>query len=148
APLAAETAVAFRDAMGVAITEGYGLTETSPVATINPPEKPKIGSVGRALEDVDIRIVDDDERALPIGSEGEICIQGPNVMLGYYKRPDATREAFTKDGWFKTGDVGALDTEGYLYIRDRKKDMIIVKGLKVFSAQVEQVILSHPDVAE
>ncbi|MBI4425440.1 MAG: long-chain-fatty-acid--CoA ligase [Elusimicrobia bacterium] len=148
APLPADTAESFAGAMGVPITEGYGLTETSPVATLNPPSQARRGSVGRAIPEVRIKIVDDEERELPIGGEGEICIHGPNVMLGYHKRPDATREAFTRDGWFKSGDIGALDSDGYLYIRDRKKDMIIVKGLKVFSAQVEAVISGHPEVAE
>ncbi|MBI5201134.1 MAG: AMP-binding protein, partial [Elusimicrobia bacterium] len=148
APLPPDTADSFAQAMGLRITEGYGLTETSPVATISPLKSPRKGSVGKAIEGVSLKIIDDAENVLPIGAEGEICIQGPNIMLGYHKREDATKEAFTKDGWFKTGDVGALDAEGFLYIRDRKKDMIIVTGLMVFSAQVEAVLVQHPDVAE
>ncbi|MBI3550497.1 MAG: long-chain-fatty-acid--CoA ligase [Elusimicrobia bacterium] len=148
APLGVETAKAFQAAMRLPILEGYGLTETSPVATINPPGGPRAGSVGKAIPDVRLRIIADDETPLPVGQEGEVCIQGPNIMLGYHNKPDATKETFTKDGWFKSGDIGVLDEEGYLYLRDRKKDMIIVKGLKVFSAQVEQVIAAHPDVEE
>lgn len=148
APLTAHTAGEFREAFGGEITEGYGLTETSPVATINPPGAQRPGSVGRPIEDVDIRVVDDDGNALPTGAEGEICIRGPNVMKGYLRDEAATRAAISQEGWFKTGDIGALDRDGYLYIRDRKKDMIIVKGLKVFSAQVEAVIACHPDVSE
>ncbi|MBI5631177.1 MAG: long-chain-fatty-acid--CoA ligase [Elusimicrobia bacterium] len=148
APLSLPVQKAFESALRVPILEGYGLTETSPVATVNPPDAPRPCSVGRAIPGTRIKIVDDHERELPIGEEGEICIRGDNVMKGYYGLPEATRQAFTRDGWFKSGDIGALDADGYLYIRDRKKDMIIVKGLKVFSAQVEAVLLDHPDVAE
>lgn len=148
APLSTDVAKAFESAMGLPMLEGYGLTETSPVVTINPPHDRRLGSVGVAIPDVHIRIIRDDETELPLGEEGEIAVKGPNVMQGYLGRPDATRECFTKDGWFKTGDIGLLDKDGYLYLRDRKKDMIIIKGLKVFSAQVEQVIAAHPDVEE
>jgi long-chain acyl-CoA synthetase len=148
APLSPQTQKEFESGFGVPILEGYGLTETSPVATINTPKKRRSGSVGTAIRDVTIKIVDDQEKELPIGQEGEVCIKGPNIMKGYYNLPEATREAFTADGCFKSGDIGALDQDGFLYIRDRKKDMIIIKGLKVFSAQVEATLLEHPDVAE
>ena len=148
APLAPAVAEAFEKALGVPILEGYGLTETSPVATINTLKERRPRSVGRTIEGAAVKVVSEDETSLPVGSEGEICIKGDNVMKGYLGLPEATREAFTKDGWFKTGDVGALDEEGYLYIRDRKKDMIIIKGLKVFSAQVEATLIEHPAVAE
>ena len=147
-PLPLDTADTFGERMGIPIIEGYGLTETSPVVTINPPRRPKKGSVGPALDGMRLRVIDEAERELPPGIEGEICVQGPCVMLGYRGRPEATQDTFTSDGWFKTGDIGILDDDGYLFIRDRKKDMIIVKGLKVFSAQVEQVLITHPDVAE
>jgi long-chain acyl-CoA synthetase len=97
---------------------------------------------------VKLKIVDDNEAELPIGGEGEICVRGDCVMKGYYNLPEATRDAFTRDGWLKTGDVGALDPDGFLFIRDRKKDMIIIKGLKVFSAQVEAVLLENPAIEE
>jgi long-chain acyl-CoA synthetase len=149
APLSPATAEAFRDAVGVGIIEGWGLTETSPVATITSPDKIKFGFVGTPIDGVRLRIVDDEEKELPLGQEGEICVQGDNVMKGYWNLPDATAAAFTKDGaWLKTGDVGFIDPEGSLAIRDRKKDMIIVKGLKVFSAQIEAAIAENPNVEE
>ncbi|MBI5882610.1 MAG: long-chain-fatty-acid--CoA ligase [Elusimicrobia bacterium] len=148
APLSAAVAAAFEDGFGLPVLEGYGLTETSPVATANSLSARRPGSVGRPISGVAIKIVDDDERELVAGGEGEICIKGDNVMKGYHNLVDATREIFTKDGWLKTGDIGVVDEEGFLFIRDRKKDMIIVKGLKVFSAQVEAKLLEHPEVAE
>ncbi|MBI4679395.1 MAG: long-chain-fatty-acid--CoA ligase [Elusimicrobia bacterium] len=148
APLSASVARAFEESFGVPICEGYGLTETSPVATANTPWARRLGSVGKAIPGVAVKIIDDDERVLDQGREGEICVKGDNVMKGYYNMPEATREIFTRDGWLKTGDIGVLDAEGFVYIRDRKKDMIIVKGLKVFSAQVEAKLLEHPAVAE
>lgn len=148
APLSPAVAQAFQDAVGVAICEGYGLTETSPVATINPLHDRRFGTVGTPIDGVRVRVVDDAERELPLGQEGEICVTGDNIMKGYWNLPDATRDTFTADGWFKTGDIGILDADGYLSIRDRKKDMIIIKGLKVFSAQVEAVIAEHPAVEE
>jgi len=148
APLAPAVAQTFLDVVGVGIIEGWGLTETSPVATITPPDKIKFGFVGTPIDGCRLRVVDDEERELPQGREGEICVQGDNVMKGYWNLPDATQAAFTKDGWLKTGDVGLIDEDGYLAIRDRKKDMIIVKGLKVFSAQIEATIAENPAVEE
>jgi long-chain acyl-CoA synthetase len=148
APLPKSVAEAFTSAVGVDITEGWGLTETSPVATIGRPGALKLGFVGTPIDGCSLKIVDDDEKALPLGAEGEICVKGDNVMRGYWNLPDATRDAFTKDGWLKTGDVGMIDPDGYLAIRDRKKDMIIVKGLKVFSAQVEAILAENPDIEE
>lgn len=148
APLAPATAEGFKEAVGVDILEGWGLTETSPVATIASPDKIRRGLVGPAIDGVAVKIVDDLENDLPQGAEGEIVVKGDCVMKGYWGRPEDTKAAFTGDGWLKTGDVGALDADGYLAIRDRKKDMIIVKGLKVFSAQVEAVIAENPAVEE
>ncbi len=148
APLPPSVAAAFAAAVGVDIIEGWGLTETSPVATIAPPDALKLGFVGTPIDGVKIKIVDDEEKELPLGAEGEICVAGDNVMKGYWNLPDATKAAFTKDGWLKTGDVGLIDPDGYLAIRDRKKDMIIVKGLKVFSAQVEAILAENPDIEE
>jgi len=147
APLSPQTLNEFKAGFGVGIIEGYGLTETSPVATINPPAAPRAGSVGFPVEGVEVRVVGEDGTALPEGGEGEIQIRGHNIMKGYLKNDAATREAINPEGWFKSGDIGAIE-EGYLYIRDRIKDMIIVKGLKVFSAQVEKVLMEHPDVQE
>lgn len=148
APLAPATAEGFFGAVGVDILEGWGLTETSPVATIASPDKIRRGSVGPSIDGVMVKIVDDAEKELPPGGEGEIVVKGDCVMKGYWGRPEDTLKTFTADGWLKTGDVGALDPDGYLSIRDRKKDMIIVKGLKVFSAQVEAVIAENPAVEE
>ncbi|HEX4048870.1 MAG TPA: long-chain-fatty-acid--CoA ligase [Elusimicrobiota bacterium] len=148
APLPPAVAEAFARNVGVDITEGWGLTETSPVATIAPPGALKLGFVGTPIEGCRLKIVDDDEKELALGAEGEICVKGDNVMKGYWRLPDATKAAFTADGWLKTGDVGIIDPDGYLAIRDRKKDMIIVKGLKVFSAQVEAILAENPDIAE
>ena len=148
APLAPLVAEAFLQTVGCGIIEGWGLTETSPVATLTPPDKIKFGFVGTPIDGVRIKIVDDAEKDLAGGQEGEVCVQGDNVMKGYWNLPDATKASFTADGWLKTGDIGLIDADGYLAIRDRKKDMIIVKGLKVFSAQIEAVIAENPDVEE
>ncbi|MBI4061170.1 MAG: long-chain-fatty-acid--CoA ligase [Elusimicrobia bacterium] len=148
APLAPAVAEAFRGALGVEIVEGWGLTETSPVATINTPGAARFGTVGTPISGVQVRIVDEAGKAVPRGAEGEIVVKGDCVMKGYWNRPDDTRAAFTADGWLLTGDVGVIDADGCVSIRDRKKDMIIVKGLKVFSAQVEAVIAENPAVEE
>jgi long-chain acyl-CoA synthetase len=148
APLAPAVAQAFHDAVGVEIIEGWGLTETSPVATVNPPGAVRLGTVGTPISGVRLRIVGEDGAELPQGEEGEICVKGDNVMKGYWGLPDATKAAFTDDGWLKTGDVGIVDADGYLSIRDRKKDMIIIKGLKVFPAQVEAIIAENPEIEE
>lgn len=138
----------FHKSFGLHILEGYGLTETSPVVTINPPRTRKHGSVGKAIPGVTIRILDDNGNQLKHGEEGEIAVMGPNITRGYHANETATRELFTQDGWLKTGDIGVLDSDGFLFIRDRKKDMVIVKGLKVFPAQIEHTINSHPKVLE
>lgn len=147
APLSPQILKDFRKGFGLSIVEGYGLTETSPVATINPCGDTRAASVGKPVRDVEIRIVGEDGKSLPEGGEGEICIRGPNVMKGYLRNEAATKEAIDAAGWFRTGDIGAIE-DGYVYIRDRIKDMIIVKGLKVFSAQVESVMTAHPDIQE
>jgi len=138
----------FEKVFGLHILEGYGLTETSPIVTVTHPKAKKHGSVGRAIPGVKIRIMDEGGRRLGHGEEGEICVWGPNITSGYHENPQATKELFTGDGWLKTGDIGVLDQDGFLFIRDRKKDMVIVKGLKVFPAQIEQVITTHPGVQE
>ena len=148
APLSMAVHRHFEETLGVQLIEGYGLTETSPIVSANRPHHEKNGSVGRPLPDVQVKIMDDNGNELPTGEEGEICVLGPNVTSGYHKNAQATSEIFTEDGWLKTGDIGVLDEDGFLFIRDRKKDMIIVKGLKVFSAQVEMVVHEHPAVAE
>jgi long-chain acyl-CoA synthetase len=148
APLSPDTAGRFQARLGIPILEGYGLTETSPVVAINPPGGRRPGTVGLPISGVRLKIVDPEGRSLPPGSDGEVCVQGDCVMKGYYGLPEATAEVLDAEGWLRTGDVGCLDADGYLAIKDRLKDMIIVKGLKVFSAQVEAALLEEPSVAE
>jgi long-chain acyl-CoA synthetase len=132
---------------GLTIHEGYGLTETSPCACYNHDLQYKFGSVGMPIENVEMKIVDVYGEQLPPGELGEIAIRGPNVMLGYWNRPQATAQAI-KNGWFHTGDLGRIDEQGFFYIVDRLKDMINMSGFKVYPNEVEQVIYQHPAVAE
>ena len=148
APLSQETKDHFEKQLGLPILEGYGLTETSPVVSVNTEENRKVGSVGINLPYVNVKIIDDNGKELGRNEEGEICVKGDNVFKGYYNNPAATAEVFDSEGWFKTGDIGVVDDEGFIFIRDRKKDMIIIKGLKVFSAQVEHVINDYPGIEE
>ena len=148
APLTQEIKDRFEQKIGVKILEGYGLTETSPVVSVNTEELQKIKSVGPAIPAVSTLVVDDEGHEVPRNCEGELCVKGPNVFRGYFGNPQATKDAFTEDGWFKTGDIVAIDDDGFIFIKDRKKDMIIIKGLKVFSAQVEAIINSCPGIEE
>jgi long-chain acyl-CoA synthetase len=127
--------------------EGYGLSETSPLATFNHFEKlSKAGTVGQPIFGVDVRCFDENDSEVPRGERGEVVIRGTNVMKGYYKRPKETAEAF-RNGWFHTGDVGVIDDEGYLAIVDRKKDMILRGGYNVYPRELEEVIITHPAVS-
>ena len=148
APLTQEIKDRFEEKIGVPILEGYGLTETSPVVSVNTEELQKIKSVGPGIPAVSTLVLDDDGKEVPRNAEGELCVKGPNVFRGYWGNEKATHDAFTEDGWFKTGDIVTVDDDGFIFIKDRKKDMIIIKGLKVFSAQVEAVICEHPAVEE
>ncbi|EHL30154.1 AMP-binding protein [Legionella drancourtii] len=142
-------ALRWREVTKTPILEAYGLTETSPAATINPMSLAEYnGSIGLPLPSTDIVILDDNENEVPIGSSGEICIKGPQVTPGYWKRPDETALVFTKSGYLKTGDIGKMDEEGYIYLVDRKKDMLLVSGFNVYPNEVEQVISMHPGVLE
>lgn len=144
--LPVEVLKAFGEKFKVKILEGYGLSETSPVATFNRVDKPaKPGSVGMPVWGVEVRVVDPLDNDVPVGEMGEIVIKGHNIMKGYYKRPDATAEAM-RNGWFHTGDIGNFDEDGYLYITDRVKDMIIRGGFNVYPREVEEVMMTHPDV--
>ncbi len=134
---------------GVTLVEGYGLTETSPVVISNPLDIPEwTGTIGMPIPSTLAAILDDDDRELPMGEVGEIVVRGPQVMRGYWKRPDETARAFTREGWLRTGDMGYVDERGYFRITDRKKDMIIVSGFKVFPNQIEDAVALHPGVAE
>ena len=134
---------------GCAIIEGYGLSETSPVVTANRFDKPEFtGTIGLPLPSTEIEIRDDEGRTLALGAVGEICIRGPQVMAGYWQRPDETAKAMTADGFFRSGDIGFMTPEGYTKIVDRKKDMILVSGFNVFPNEVEEVAMSHPGILE
>jgi long-chain acyl-CoA synthetase len=134
---------------GVPIIEGYGLSETSPVATCNPIQASEYnGTIGLPFPNTEIAILDDAGQPVPLGQPGEIAIRGPQVMAGYWQRPDETAKVMTPDGFFKSGDIGVMDERGYTRIVDRKKDMIIVSGFNVYPNEVEAVIAMHPGVVE
>jgi long-chain acyl-CoA synthetase len=148
AALPVEVLRAFEEAFGTVILEGYGLSETSPVASFNHPDRVrKPGSIGTPIEGVEMRVVDAEGRELPAGEVGEIAIRGHNVMKGYWRRPDATAEAI-RDGWFRSGDLGRVDEDGYFVIVDRKKELIIRGGYNVYPREIEEVLYEHPAVAE
>lgn len=130
------------------IIEGYGLSETSPVATLNPPREKFSAKIGIPMPHTDIKLLDDEGREVAMGERGEIAIKGPQVMKGYWNRPESTAESFTQDGFFKTGDVAIVDDNGFFKIVDRKKDMILVSGFNVYPNEVEEVLASHPKVLE
>jgi long-chain acyl-CoA synthetase len=138
----------FEKAFGCMILEGYGLSETSPVASFNHPDRPrKPGTIGTAIAGVEMRVQNDEGNPVPQGEIGEIAIRGHNVMKGYWRRPEETAEVM-KGGWFRTGDLGREDADGYFSIVDRKKDMIIRGGLNVYPREIEEVLYEHPAVAE
>jgi long-chain acyl-CoA synthetase len=147
APMPGDVMRRFESTFGVRILEGYGLSETSPVAAFNQLHRPtKPGTVGQPVLGVEIRCIDAQGQAVSPGEPGEIVIRGPNVMKGYYNRPEATTETM-RGGWFHTGDVGTLDEDGYLTIVDRTKDMIIRGGFNVYPREIEEVLMTHPAVA-
>ncbi|AQT60016.1 long-chain fatty acid--CoA ligase [Cellvibrio mixtus] len=146
--LTAETTKHWLELTKAPISEGYGLTETSPVVSNNPIDNVQMGTVGLPLPDTECKVIDDDNVTLPVGEAGELCVRGPQVMKGYWQRPDATAEVLDEQGWFKTGDIAIIQQDGFIKIVDRKKDMINVSGFKVFPNEVEDVLSSHPDVIE
>jgi len=147
APMPVAVMEEFSRVFGVTVLEGYGLSETAPVASFNHVERPtRPGTVGQPLFSVEIRCVDDQDRPVPSGEPGEVVIRGHNVMKGYYKRPEATAAAI-RNGWFHTGDIGAIDADGYLSIVDRKKDLILRGGLNVYPRELEEVLMTHPAVS-
>jgi long-chain acyl-CoA synthetase len=134
---------------GIPIVEGYGLSETSPVVTANRCDITDFtGTIGLPLPSTEIRILDEASKEVPFGTAGEIAVRGPQVMAGYWQRPDETAKVMTPDGFFKTGDIGVMDARGYVKIVDRKKDMILVSGFNVYPNEVEEVVASHPGVLE
>jgi long-chain acyl-CoA synthetase len=141
-------ATRWQEITGSVLVEGYGLTEASPVVCINPLTKPKIGSVGLPVPSTEVSIRNDNGESLATGESGEVWVRGPQVMQGYWGHAEETKKVLTADGWLQTGDIGAIDPEGYLKLLDRKKDMIIVSGFKVFPNEVEDVVALHPGVLE
>ncbi|MFL6715711.1 MAG: long-chain-fatty-acid--CoA ligase [Burkholderiaceae bacterium] len=134
---------------GCPIIEGYGLSETAPVATCNPSDNHDFtGTIGLPVPSTEVAILDDNGQPLPLGQVGEIAIRGPQVMVGYWNRPEETAKVMTPDGYFKTGDVGVMDERGYVRIVDRKKDMILVSGFNVYPNEIEDVLAAHPGVLE
>jgi len=150
--MAVQRAVAerWKQVTGIPLLEAYGLTETSPAACINPfvPGFEYNGTAGLPIPSTVVTIRDDDARILPLGETGEICISGPQVMKGYWQRPDETAKVMTSDGALRTGDIGFMNDQGYVKIVDRKKDMILVSGFKVFPNEVEDVVAMMPGVLE
>ena len=148
--MAVQGAVAARwkQVTGKVLTQAWGLTETSPAACINPPSEDFNNSIGLPISSTEISIRDDDGKALGLNAVGEICVRGPQVMAGYYNRPDETAKVMLPDGWLRTGDIGRVDDRGYVFIEDRKKDMILVSGFNVYPNEVESVAVTHPGVLE
>jgi long-chain acyl-CoA synthetase len=149
--MAVQRAVAerWKAATGAPLIEGYGLTETSPIAVCNTLNiKDWTGNIGVPIPSTEVAILDDDGNTMPLGEVGEICIRGPQVMKGYWMRPDETAKVFTADGWFRSGDMGFMDARGSIKITDRKKDLIIVSGFNVYPNEVEDVVMLHPGVLE
>jgi long-chain acyl-CoA synthetase len=145
-PVSAATELERR--FGLVVAEGYGLTEASPVVTSSAGVPVRHGSVGVVLAGIELRIVDESTGDALVGDSGELWVRGPNVFAGYLDDPAATARVLTADGWLRTGDVGYCDEDGYIYLVDRAKDLIIVSGFNVFPAEVEEVLLDHPGVAE
>jgi long-chain acyl-CoA synthetase len=149
--MAVQRAVAerWKEVTGVPLIEGYGLTETSPIATVNPLNIPEYnGTIGLPVSSTEVRIRDDEGRDLPLGQAGELCVRGPQVMQGYWQRPEETAKVLMPDGFLRTGDIGVMDDKGYVKIVDRKKDMILVSGFNVYPNEIEDVVALHPGVLE
>ena len=141
-------AAEWQDITGCVVSEGYGLTETSPVATSNPGGAQQIGTIGLPVPCTEVRVINDQGEPLGLDEAGELCIKGPQVMQGYWRRPEATAEVISPEGWFATGDVAVIQPDGYLRIVDRKKDMIVVSGFNVYPNELEDVLSKHPAVLE
>jgi len=149
APLGADVQQALAKRLGCIVKQGYGLTETSPVTHINPDDKVRLGASGMAIRNTETRIVDTSNGAdLGVGERGEVWVRGPQVMKGYLNNPEATRATITPDGWLRTGDIGYVDADGYLFVVDRLKELIKYKGMQVAPAELEALLLTHPAIAD
>ncbi len=137
-----------QERFGIVLREGYGLTEASPVVTSSAGLTPKVGSVGKVLDGIQVRLVDENGDDALADDSGEIWVKGPNVFKGYLNEPEATARVLSADGWLRTGDIAVADDEGFLYLVDRAKDLVIVSGFNVYPAEVEEVLMQHPDVQE
>ncbi len=146
--LTSDTAKHWHQKTGCPITEGYGLTETSPVVSSNPISAIQIGTIGIPVPDTQVKVIDAEGRSLPVGESGELCVKGPQVMKGYWQRPDSTADVLDADGWLATGDIASINVDGYIKIVDRKKDMIIVSGFNVYPNEIEDIVMLHEDVLE
>ena len=146
--LTRSAAALWQDTTGCSVTEGYGLSETAPVVAFNMPGQENMGTVGPAVPETDIQILDENDNVVADGEEGQIAVKGPQVMKGYWQRPDETSKVMTKDGYFKTGDVGLRTPDNCIKIVDRLKDLIIVSGFNVYPNEVEDVLTQHPSVME
>lgn len=146
--LTSDTAKMWQRVTGCEISEGYGMTETSPVVTFNPHSAIQLGTIGLPIPSTRVKTIDDDGNETPLGEPGELCVKGPQVMRGYWQRPEDTQKSFTEDGYLRTGDIALIQEDGYIRIVDRKKDMIIVSGFNVFPNEIEDVVSSHPKVVE
>lgn len=138
----------WEETTGKPLVQAYGLTETSPAATINPLTQPFNGTIGLPISSTEVQIIDEDGKVLPDDEPGELCVRGPQVMKGYWNRPEETEKVLSADGWLKTGDIAVMSAEGFCKIVDRKKDMILVSGFNVYPNEIEDIIVAHPDVVE
>lgn len=138
----------WEEVTGCSIAEGYGMTETSPAVAFNPPRAIQLGTIGKPVPGTSVKVIDAEGRALAFGEPGELCVKGPQVMKGYWNLPEDTARVLDADGWVCSGDIAVLQPDGYIRIVDRKKDLIIVSGFNVYPNEVEDVVMSHPDVVE
>lgn len=138
----------WRELTGITIAEGYGMTEASPVISSNPPGRIRGGTVGIPIPDTEVKVIDSNGDTLGSGEAGELCVRGPQVMQGYWQRPEATREVLSEDGWLRTGDIAVIDDDGYIRIVDRLKDMIVVSGFNVYPTEIEDVAKTYEGVSE
>ena len=149
APLGAELSDAVSKRLGCVSLQGYGMTELSPVSHVTPVAAPKSGASGLALPNTQCRIVDPESGAdLPPGEEGELWVKGPQVMMGYLNNPQATADTITDDGWLKTGDISIIDSDGYMFVVDRLKELIKYKGFQVAPAELEATLVAHPGISD